>query len=249
MRVSASMIFLDLFLGLSLLCAPHYRPAAVVIQTLLHLMQGFLGGKDVRPWHLLIALSGVLFLDPGWVQGLLESFRAWLNPAGFPNLEGHSRTGSKGAARAGRRPGAGGRRAPGVVSKAASVSPAFETEETVTSKPRKLRFHPRPSSAATALVCLYVLLQIALPLRHLFLAHFPVEWGREGHEFSWREGGGSGKRGHLVEEDALVRIIHTPRKTGRKTTSSQDVMNVHLYGAPLSAQQVTVLWDEVYAVE
>ncbi|CAN0488606.1 unnamed protein product, partial [Hapterophycus canaliculatus] len=37
-----------------------------------------------------------------------------------------------------------------------------------------------------ALISVYVLMQALLPLRHA-LGVFPVEWSREGHEFSWRQ--------------------------------------------------------------
>lgn len=236
------MIFLHLFLGLSLLAAPHYRPAAVVLQTAIHLAGAVFGGPDARAWHLLIVATGVLFVDPTGLRENIERTQAWLQPAvSHPSA---SAAGGRHSAAARRRRGGGtvggaavaaatgGGTRPGGSEGGDGVSAVAATNK------KRLPLQPKPSSAAAALISLYVLAQALLPLRHV-LGDFPVEWSREGHEFSWRGGGGGGGRGGgggLVREEGLVRVMHRPRDRAGSATAS--VQTVHLYGAPLTAQQV-----------
>lgn len=231
-----------------MLALPHYRPGAVVVQTLIHLAQAVFGRPDCRTWHLLIAASAVLFLDPWWLEEWLGWLQGLLQPAPSHGPGRSSVSGAAGAPRRrraaprrGSETGAGVGRAP-----SASGSPGAPGEAAgsgAAARARKRPLQPRPSPATAAFVFLYVLVQALVPLRHLAVADFPVEWGREGHEFSWRAGGGSGGRaggGGLVREDSLVRIIHHPRQAGaRKGPSAGEVMNVNLYGSPLSAQQAS----------
>lgn len=285
------MIFLDLFLGLSLLASPHYRPAAVVLQTVIHLASAVFGRPDARAWHLLIVATGVLFVDPAGLQGVIERAQAWLQPkvprGTSARYAAAARRGRGGGARGGgrRRPdesrgtdsgtdGSGHSSAGGDGSRhQAGQSPMAGTDagsnglngagvaaavgddtglrksgaEGVAPPPKKkLPLQPRPSSPVAALISLYVLLQVLLPLRHA-LGMFPVEWSREGHEFSWRAGGGVGGRGGgggLVREESLVRVMHRPR--GRdggavRGSAAAGVQTLRLYGVPLTAQQVCFL--------
>ncbi len=271
------MIFLDLFLGASLLASPHYRPFGLALQTAIHLAGAALGGSDGRTWHLLIVATGVLFVDPASLRDTMERAQAWLQPAVSYDAGG-GRYSSTAAARRGRRGGGGGSwarggRRPygsdrfsnvsgGGSGKAWSGSDSASAANGV--KPRegggggggegkgaarpkkKLPLQPRPSTPTVALISLYVLMQALVPLRQV-LGDFPVEWSREGHEFSWRGGGGSGGRGGgggLVREEGLVRVTHRPRGKsgggggGAATAAAAPVQMVHLYGAPLTAQQV-----------
>ncbi|CAM9483537.1 unnamed protein product [Ectocarpus fasciculatus] len=284
-RANGSMIFLDLFLGLSLLASPHYRPTAVVLQTAIHLASAVFGRPDARAWHLLIVATGVLFVDPAGLQGVIERVQALLQPqvprGTSARYAAAARRGRGGGARGGggrRRPyesrgadGSGRSSAGGDGSRhQAGQSPMAGTDagssgrngadvaaavgddtrlrksgaEGVGGGPKKkLPLQPRPSSPVAALISLYVLLQVLLPLRHAS-GMFPVEWSREGHEFSWRAGGGVGGRGGgggLVREESLVRVMHRPR--GRdggagRGSAAAGVQFIRLYGLPLTAQQV-----------
>lgn len=273
------MIFLHLFLGASLLASPHYRPAALAIQTIIHLAGAAFGSPDARAWHLLVAATGLLFVDPTSLRDTIERIQVWLQPAVSYDAaarRGRGRgQGRGGGARGGQRGGRGGSErlangsdwsssqqgaaAPGcsvscddVSSSAADGAGAREGKSSSSggggsARPKKrLPLQPKPSSAAAALISLYVLLQVLLPLRHA-LGEFPVEWSREGHEFSWRAGGGVGGRGGgggLVREEGLVRIMHRPRERGGgagRGAAAAGVQTVHLYGSPLTAQQVRSL--------
>ncbi|CAM9227953.1 unnamed protein product [Pylaiella littoralis] len=254
-RLNGSMIFVHLFLGLSLLAAPHYRPAAVVLQTAIHLVGAVFGGPHARAWHLLIAATGVLFVDATSLRETIERTQAWLQPAvAHPSAAAAGRRFSSAARR---RRGGGSSSSSGSGSGSgaavaaaggagAGAGKARESEggdggsgAARTNKKKKLPLQPKPSSAAVALISIYVLAQALLPLRHV-LGQFPAEWSREGHEFSWRGGGGGGGRGGgggLVREEGLVRVMHRPR--GRAgSAAATGVQTVHLYGAPLTAQQV-----------
>lgn len=263
MRANGSMVFLDLFLGVSLLAAVHYRPAALSIQTAIHLCCAVFGPAESRAWHLLIVATGVLFLDPSSLKTKLERLQAWLQPAVSYDTRGRSARGNRGSR--GRRPlrgsaasgdmrhgsdRASGRQAggAGVVGGNAAEGlgvPTTGMVENTTRTKKKLPLQPKPSAVTAALVSLYILAQVFLPLRH-FLAAFPVEWSREGHEFSWRaggDGGGRGGGGGLVREEGLVRVLHSPRAEGRAGRgSTTGVQTVHLYGAPFTAQQVRWSW-------
>ncbi|CAM9305075.1 unnamed protein product [Ectocarpus sp. 13 AM-2016] len=287
-RANGSMIFLDLFLGLSLLASPHYRPAAVVLQTAVHLASAVFGRPDARAWHLLIVATGVLFVDPAGLQGAIERVQAWLQPkvprgtsaryaagarrgrgggvrgvgrrrpyesggtGGGTDGSGRSRAGGDGSRHqpgpspmAGTDAGSNGQNGAGVAAAVGDDTGLRKSgAEGVAPPPKKkLPLQPRPSSPVAALISLYVLLQVLLPLRHA-LGVFPVEWSREGHEFSWRAGGGVGGRGGgggLVREESLVRVMHRPR--GRdggqgRGSAAAGVQTIRLYGAPLTAQQV-----------
>lgn len=270
------MIFLDLFLGVSLLAAPHYRPAGLAIQTAVHLAASVFGRPDARAWHLLIVATGFLFVDPADLQEKMERAKAWLQPAvsydsGVSSSARRNRgggrvrrplggggysAGSSGGRVGGReRPAGGTTRAVGGsgasenVRESAAAVPTGAGESTSEGggdsggvRPKKkLPLQPRPSSPVAALITVYVLAQVLLPLRHV-LGSFPVEWSREGHEFSWRAGGGVGGRGGgggLVREEALVRVMHQPRGRGStRRGSAAAVQTVHLYGSPFTAQQV-----------
>lgn len=256
MRANGSLVFLDLFLGVSLLAAPHYRPAAVVLQTAIHLGSAVLGGADARAWHLLIAVTGVLFADSNTLHDTIERVQEWLQPAVSYDTAGFSshgaRRGNRG--RRGRRPSTGDSslRPNGSERHGSSVTSsdrpgdqqvpsggAAAESETQRVRPRKKRpLQPKPSAATVALLSTYVLAQVLLPLRHL-LGMFSVEWSREGHEFAWRAGGGVGGQGGsggLVREEGLVRVTHRAKRGGRGATA--EAQTVHLYGAPLTAQQV-----------
>lgn len=269
-RINVSIVFLDLFLGVSLLAAPHYRPAAVAIQTALHLTRAVFGPADARPWHLLVLASGVLFLPPGWIQERLRRAQVWLQPGvSYESGRGRGRAGWRGGRGRGRGRGGrtttsptsvgvagdtvglvGGRGEPrnGVVDDvpgvmATSTPPQGATKSNKDHIGKLLPLQPKPSSATAALVSMFILAQVFVPLRHLLVTEFPVEWSREGHEFSWRGGGGSGGRGGgggLVREDALVRVIHRAKGGGGagRGNAGAGVQSVHLYGAPLTAQQV-----------
>lgn len=248
------MIFLHLFLGLSLLAAPHYRPAAVVLQTAVHLAGAVFGGPDARAWHLLIAATGVLFVDPTGLREKIQRTQAWLQPAvSHPPASSSAAGGRYSSAARRRRGGDGGGDGVSGTGTGAAVAAASgggtRAKESDggdggscvagTTNKKKLPLQPKPSSAAAALISLYVLTQALLPLRHV-LGDFPVEWSREGHEFSWRGGGGGGGRGGgggLVREEGLVRVMHRPRGRAGSAAAS-GVQTVHLYGAPLTAQQV-----------
>lgn len=265
------MIFLDLFLGVSLLAAPHYRPAGLAIQTAVHLAAAAFGPADARAWHLLIVATGLLFVDPAGLREKIERARAWLQPAvsydtgvgssarrnrGGGRLRRPSRgggvsgdsAGGRERAAAGTPEAGGGRGATGGVRESAGAVPTGAGELTSGGgggsglRPKKkLPLQPRPSSPVAALLSVYVLAQVLLPLRHV-LGSFQVEWSREGHEFSWRAGGGVGGRGGgggLVREEALVRMTHRPRGGGgARRGSAAGVQTVHLYGSPFTAQQV-----------
>lgn len=268
------MIFLDLFLGVSLLAAPHYRPAGLAIQTTVHLAAAAFGPADARAWHLLIVATGLLFVNPAGLQEKIERATAWLQPAvsydtgvgssarrnrGGGRLRRPSRGGGSSGYSAGRReqaaagtPGAGGGRGvTGGVRESVAAGPIGAGEISSEGGARvggsgahakkKLPLQPRPSSPVAALISIYVLSQVLLPLRHVF-GSFQVEWSREGHEFSWRAGGGVGGRGGgggLVREEALVRMTHRPRDGGgARRGSAAGVQTVHLYGSPFTAQQV-----------
>lgn len=272
MRANASMIFLDLFLGVSLLASPHYRPIGLALQTAIHLAGAALGGSDGRTWHLLIVATGVLFVDPASLRDYIERAQVWVQPAVSYDAGRYSSTagarrgrrgGGSGGARGGRRPygsdrssgvsggGSGKVRSDGDSATAANGVGAREGEgggggggggegERASRPKKKLPLQPRPSSPTMALISLYALMQALLPLRHV-LGDFPVEWSREGHEFSWRGGGGSGGRGGgggLVREEGLVRVTHRPRVKSGGGAAAAAVQMVHLYGAPLTAQQV-----------
>lgn len=237
MRANGTMVFLDLFEGVSLLAAPHYRPAALALQTVKHLSFAVFGHSHSRPWHLLVASSGVLSANPSSVQDMVERVRAWLQPG--VSYDGGERRSSnsgtwRGQGRHQHRYNTSMRYSGDAVGEAAAQHQAGGKART-----KKLPLQTKPSPATLALVSLYVLAQILLPLRHL-LGMFPVEWSREGNEFSWRLGGGVGGprgNGELVREEALVRVTHRPRVEG-KVGRGGGVQMVHLYGAPLTAQQV-----------
>lgn len=235
-RANGTLIFLDLFEGVSLLAAPHYRPAALALQTVKHLSFAIFGHSHARPWHLLVASSGVLFVNPASVRDMVERVRAWLQPG--VSYDGDGRR----ASNPGTRRGQGRQQHRYNASLRYSGDPVGGTggqhQAGGMARAKKLPLQPKPSPATLALVSLYVLAQILLPLRHL-LGAFPVEWSREGHEFSWRLGGGVGGprgSGELVREEALVRVTHRPRV--EKAGSGGRMEMVHLYGAPLTAQQV-----------
>ncbi|CAM9469147.1 unnamed protein product [Laminaria digitata] len=274
-RVNGFMVFLDLFLGVSLLAAPHYRPAGLAVQTCVHLAAAAFGRPDARAWHLLIVATGLLFVNPASLQEAIERVRAWLQPAVSYDTgvgssarrnrgRGRVRRPSRGGGSSGDSAGGGGRAAsrnPGASggsgatgSALAAAVPTGAGERIGESgggggggggggvRPKKkLPLQPRPSSPVAALISVYVFAQVLLPLRHV-LGSFQVEWSREGHEFSWRAGGGVGGRGGgggLVREEALVRMTHRPRGGGSaRRGSAMGVQTVHLYGSPFTAQQV-----------
>lgn len=258
MRANGTAIFLDLFLGISLLAAPHYRPAALILQTAIHLAAAVLGGPGARAWHLLIVATGVLFVDPAALRDRIEAVQSRLQPAVSYDVGGVSSTRRGRGGRRGRYGGRGGsERARSVHGgrgdgggapddndvAAANGNSNTAARETTGPGRKKLPLQPKPSSAVAALISVYVLMQALLPLRHV-LGVFPVEWSREGHEFSWRQGGGAGGRGGsggLVREESLVRIMHRPRGRGQ----AGGLQTVHLYGAPLTAQQVRSLFFRV----
>eukprot|EP00752_Nemacystus_decipiens_P004634 g4228.t1 len=267
-RANGALIFLHLFLGASLLASPHYRPAALAIQTAIHLAGAALGSPDARAWHLLIAATGLLFVDPTDLRDAIERIQAWLQPAVSYDAAGRRFSSSSGRRGRGRGRGAGSERfanggggprsqpgagGPGVSfsggDAAVSATNGAEAREakgggggSLARSKKKLPLQPRPPPAIVALVSLYVLLQVLLPLRHA-LGQFPVEWSREGHEFSWRAGGGVGGRGGgggLIREEGMVRVMHRPRERGGGPGrgGAAGVQTVHLYGSPLTAQQV-----------
>lgn len=250
------MVFLHLFLGLSLLAAPHYRPAAVVLQTAIHLAGAVFGGSDGRAWHLLIVATGVLFVDPTTLREKIELTQAWLQPEVSHQFAAGGRDGGGGrySSVARRRRGGGGSDSGSGTAVATERVGGTRAKESgggdggiggnagTSTKTKKLPLQPKPSSAAAALISVYVLVQALLPLRHV-LGDFPVEWSREGHEFSWRGGAGAGGRGGgggLVREEGLVRVMHRPRGRAGSAAGAAGVQTVHLYGAPLTAQQVRV---------
>lgn len=245
---------------MSLLAAPHYRPVALVLQTAVHLARAVFGRPDARAWHLLIAATGLLFIDPVVLQSRIERVQEWLQPAVSYDTGGRfSARGNRRGGR-GRRPsrndryGHGSGRAAGVDNsnssssgsggrdRAAVVSGGGGSDSGGGLRPtKKLPLQPKPSAATVALICIYLMTQVLLPMRHV-LGVLPVEWSREGHDFSWRAGGGVGGRGGsggLVREEALVRMTHHPRsRSSAERGSAGAVQTVHLYGAPLTAQQV-----------
>ena len=195
-RANGLIIFVDLFLGVSLLAAPHYRPAGLAIQTAVHLAAAAFGRPDARAWHLIIVTTGLLFVHPAGLQDKIERATAWLQPAvsydtgvgssarrnrGGGGVRRPSRGGvfSGGTAvrrerAAARSPGAGGSGVNGSVGESSAAVPTGAGE--IASEggggggvrpKKKLPLQPRPSSPVAALISIYVLAQVLLPLRHV----------------------------------------------------------------------------------
>ncbi|CAM9313648.1 unnamed protein product [Choristocarpus tenellus] len=233
-RLNVSSAFLDLFVGVSLLAVPDYKPIAVALRTIYHLGSAVMLGHATRNWHLLMLSFGVLSLNPGHLAKWVQHMASWLQPGVSHGGAGEAarRQGRKSRLQQQQRQlrkqqqdqqegtgGCGGGNSTGINATVGEGGGKGAQQ-------KRLPLQQRPSTVMAVLVMMYVAVQVLLPLRHLLTA-FPVEWGREGHEFSWRGG-----QGGLLREEALLRVMHRPRaRTG-------EMNNIHLYQAPFTAQQV-----------
>ncbi|CAM9123863.1 unnamed protein product [Discosporangium mesarthrocarpum] len=79
-RLSSTSIFLDLFLGVSLLAMPDYRSVALLLHGFYHTGATLFLRPEDRVWHLLFLSFLALYLDPKLLTGVIQRLTALLQP-------------------------------------------------------------------------------------------------------------------------------------------------------------------------